>query len=247
MKVWKLATRVLFGCAVLALTLPLILLACGALPYKVYVVHTGSMSPAIPPKSAVIVREGDYRVSQVISYRTKSGVVTHRLIDMTGDVLRTKGDANRTADPSTISRAQVIGGVVAAPRMLGYWIVYFKNPAGLASLFLAVICAWLVYSLPADVAGVKARSRRRGYHRRSGGDTLVPRLVSAPHPAPRAPQPEEGLVFRCSGCHADFHSAEKLRAHLARYPRKKTRLPARDARWGFPVEFLPGSPWRKTT
>ena len=43
---------------------------------------------------------------------------------------------------------------MAAPRMVGYWIVYFKQPAGLASLFLAVICAWLVYSLPCRCGGL---------------------------------------------------------------------------------------------
>jgi signal peptidase len=198
-------------------------------------------------KSAVVVREGDYRIGQVISYRTSDGIVTHRLIGEAGGKLRTKGDANRTTDPSTITRAQVIGGVVAAPPMLGYWIVYFRNPAGLASLFLAVICAWLVYSLPADVAGVRMRAGRRGL--RSKSRAPAPQLASKQHPPSTAvtgsAHIEEGLLFRCSGCHAGFRSAEELRAHVAGYPRKKTPVPARDPRRGFPVELLPRSPWQK--
>jgi signal peptidase I len=233
-----------------ALVAGLVLLVSGVLPYKVYVVHTGSMSPTIPSRSAVIVREGDYGLGQVVSYRTDNGIVTHRLVGADGAKLRTKGDANRTADPSTISRAQVIGGVVAAPRMLGYWIVYFKNPAGLASLFLAVICAWLVYSLPADVAGARIRGGRGELHDRRS-ETRVPQLMPVPHAAPPrsqgSPQVQEGLLFRCSGCRAGFGSAEELRAHVERFPRRKTPVPARDARWGFPVELLPRSPWQKAT
>jgi hypothetical protein len=134
--------------------------------------------------------------------------------------------------------------------MLGYWIVYFKNPAGLASLFLAVICAWLVYSLPADVAGGRMRAGRREQYR-SGSTATAPQLATVPHPPPTpsrgSPQADEGLLIRCSGCHAGFHSAEELRAHMARYPRKKTPVPAREARWGFPVELLPREPWQKAT
>ena len=58
--------------ATLATLLVPLLVACvlalyltGAVPYRVYVVHTGSMSPTIPSRSAVVVREGSYHVGQV--------------------------------------------------------------------------------------------------------------------------------------------------------------------------------------
>jgi signal peptidase len=133
----------------LALVVPAVLLASGKLSYKVYVVHTGSMSPTIPPKSAVIVKEGVYRVGQVITFRTANGVVTHRLIKQNADgTLVTKGDANRTVDPGApLQPSQVVGGVVAAPRMVGYWLWYLKSPIGMASFVVTIICLWLIYSL----------------------------------------------------------------------------------------------------
>jgi signal peptidase len=237
---------------------PLLLLATRVLPYDVYVVHTGSMSPTIPSKSAVIVREGEYRVGQVISYHTASGIVTHRLIGAAGDgLLRTKGDANRTADPSTISASQVIGGVVAAPRMVGYWIIYFKQPAGLASLFLAVICAWLVYSLPSDVAALKPRRRPEPARRPSTplrppttqpgrSAPLAERLPAMTTPQ-REPVPEGMLVFRCSGCGATFPSGDELRAHLVQFGPPKPRQTRTARRHGIPVEFLPRTPWQRAT
>ena len=99
------------------------------------------------------MKKGVYHVGQVISFRSPNGIVTHRLIKRTAaGVLVTKGDANKTADPGTTTPAQVIGGVVAAPRMLGYWLQYLKNPAGLGSLFMLIVCFWLIYSTSAELA-----------------------------------------------------------------------------------------------
>ena len=137
----------------LVLIVPAALLASGKLPYQVYIVHTGSMTPTIPSRSAVLVKKGAYHLGQVISFRTQNGVVTHRLIKRGADgTLVTKGDANRTADPGSLRATQVIGGVLAAPRMLGYWLQYLKNPAGVGSLALTIVCFWLTYSIAVSVA-----------------------------------------------------------------------------------------------
>ena len=152
----------------LAFVVPTVLLATGVLPYKLYIVHTGSMSPTIPPKSAVFVQDGVYHLGQVITFESVNGVVTHRLIKRNADgTLVTKGDANRTADPGTVSPSEVIGGVVMAPRMLGYWLAYLKNPAGLASLFLTIVCLWLIYSTTTGYAERQQRAVARKAERRS--------------------------------------------------------------------------------
>lgn len=118
-----------------------------AAPYQVFAVRTGSMTPTIPPRSAVVVHEGVYHVGQVVSYRKDGGVITHRLIKLSPDgTFKTKGDANRTADPWTLPTSALIGGVVAAPPVLGYWLVYLKEPAGAASLVFGVLCLWLLWS-----------------------------------------------------------------------------------------------------
>ncbi|RKR73359.1 signal peptidase I [Frondihabitans australicus] len=123
-------------------------LATHALPYRVYVIHTGSMSPTIPSTSAVIVRTGEYRVGQVVSFETVDGVVTHRLTKIgPGGAITTKGDANSTADPYRLTTSAIIGGVVAAPRDLGYWLEFLKNPLGLATVLLGALVLWQIWSL----------------------------------------------------------------------------------------------------
>jgi len=124
----------------------------GSLPYRVYVVHTGSMSPTIPPESAVIVKEGEYRAGEVISFTEHGTVVSHRLVAINPDgTITTKGDANRTADPWHVPVSNVIGGVVAAPRHLGYLLMYVKTPQGGASILFAFLCLWQIWALSAEM------------------------------------------------------------------------------------------------
>jgi signal peptidase I len=130
----------------LALT-TFVLVGTGVVPYKVYVVHTGSMMPTIPPRSAVVVQENTYQVGQPISFYLNGSVVTHRLVGIRSDgTVDTKGDANATVDPWHVATSAVIGGVVAAPTEVGYWITYFKNPVGLASMLFVVFACWQMWS-----------------------------------------------------------------------------------------------------
>jgi len=138
----------------LMLLVPLLLLASfavlatGVAPYKVYVIHTGSMSPNIPSGSAVLVHEGHYRVGQVITFTEGGLTVTHRLVAINKEgLVTTKGDANPTNDPWHFPKSQIIGGVVVAPRYVGYWITYFRNPLGLVSVLLAAVALWQIWTL----------------------------------------------------------------------------------------------------
>ena len=134
----------------LALLAALLLVFTGALPYKVYVVRTGSMGNTIPPKSAVIVREGEFRVGEVVTFKVNGSPVTHRLLAIHADgTIDTKGDANRTMDPWHVPTSAIIGHVVAAPRMVGYWLIYLKSPMGIASILLFCLLIWQIVTFPA--------------------------------------------------------------------------------------------------
>ena len=122
------------------------------LPYRVYVVHTGSMYPSIPSESAVVVRENRYRVGGVVSFTEHGEVVSHRLIAIKPDgTIVTKGDANRTVDPWRVPASNIIGGVVAAPRHLGYLLTYMKTPEGGISILVTLLCLWQIWALAGDV------------------------------------------------------------------------------------------------
>ena len=105
---------------------PLVLTKVGVLPYRAYLIDTGSMTPTIPKWSAVLVRDGVYQKGQVISFQTPNGIVTHRLVVQNQDgTLGTKGDANTTIDPSFLPPDKVIGGVVANIPMAPFWLIVY--------------------------------------------------------------------------------------------------------------------------
>ena len=139
--------------AVLALYL------AGALPYRLYVIHTGSMSPTIPTGSVVLVREHRYQVGQAVTLRIHGTLVTHRLVAVNADgTIDTKGDADRSNDPWHARATDIVGGVVLAPHWLGYALVYLRQPAGAASIVLALLLAWQTWSL-AGLLGRRAPAR----------------------------------------------------------------------------------------
>ncbi len=120
----------------------------GAVPYRVYVIHTGSMSPTIPSRSAVLVREGRYHVGQVVTFREHGALVTHRLVAIHPDgTVDTKGDADRSLDPWHVRTSDIVGGVVLAPHLVGFALVYVRSPLGAASLLLAVLLVWQTVGL----------------------------------------------------------------------------------------------------
>jgi len=121
----------------------------GKLPYRAYLIHTNSMGQTIRPGSIVLVREHQYHVGQVISFRVNKGVVTHRLIAVHSDgTIITKGDANPTIDPWRASKANIIGGVVRTFPMVGYlWFFMFMTWQGPVSILLLLFFStmlWLI-------------------------------------------------------------------------------------------------------
>jgi signal peptidase I len=164
LKFLKISLLLLVPLSLLAL---LVVLVTGAASYRVYIIHTGSMSPNIPSGSAVLVHEGHYRIGQVVTFTEDGLTVTHRLeaINSSG-LVTTKGDGNATNDPWHVPKSQIIGGVVVAPRYVGYWITYLKDPLGLASVLLAALALWQIWSLTSR-EDPNAEVRRRPAHRRS--------------------------------------------------------------------------------
>src|SRR6185436_8586114 len=80
---------------------------------EVKIVKSGSMEPAIPTGSIVVVKpEHLYRKGDVITFGkdTKTDVpTTHRIIALNDDGTYTvKGDANEEADPNPVPRSTVI-------------------------------------------------------------------------------------------------------------------------------------------
>jgi len=119
---------------------------------RMYVVHTGSMVPSYRPGDLVLdgPAASGPRPGDVITFRHSdrtTDVVTHRVVAVSAAGITTKGDANRTADAWTIRPDQVRGRVRFALPYAGYAVVYFSQPAGIASVLTTFGGAMLLWTL----------------------------------------------------------------------------------------------------
>ncbi len=152
--------------------------------YRVYVVHTGSMTPTLRPGDAVLdgPPPASVAVGDVITFGVRSApdsVVTHRVDAVVADGIKTKGDANPAADVWTVKPSDIVGSKVATLPYVGYVLVYLQHPKGIASVIttaLALILLWQLFFPPTvpngdNGPGLQSASRRRraSTHRRRRG------------------------------------------------------------------------------
>lgn len=133
---------------------------------RVFSVQSGSMEPAVPLGSLVIVRpREDYQVDDVITVtgeRDAKQTVTHRVIEVLADEENdkisyvTKGDANEDPDPEPIDRRRVLGKVVFKLPYLGYPVAFAQTGPGFVSLII-VPATIIVYS---EVTSIKSEVGR---------------------------------------------------------------------------------------
>jgi signal peptidase len=125
-----------------------ILLIFSAFPiagnYKIFVVQSGSMAPAIKMGSLVIVKPAnDYKIGDVITfgpYSKTKAPTTHRIYDIKvvngQPVYITKGDANNTPDTREITKRDILGKVLFSIPYLGFAVAFAKKPLGFALIVI---------------------------------------------------------------------------------------------------------------
>jgi signal peptidase I len=152
-----LGTLILVG--VILVCLPMV--APRLMGYQIYDIVSGSMEPAIPVGSAVLVetvepasvQEGD-----IIAFWSGGSVITHRVVEnhtIEGEFV-TKGDANEGEDLTNTAYANLVGKVTYHVPMLGDFMSLLSSALGKIYLLALALCGVMFHIL----AG-RMRSRRR--------------------------------------------------------------------------------------
>lgn len=120
------------------------------------VVLTGSMSPAIEPNDIVLCRkQSSYAVGDIITFDAGGSSVTHRIVSVGEDGMRTKGDANNTEDAQPIKQSRVIGKVILVIPRLGAAVGFLKTPLGILCFLGAAV---LLFEAPEIVRALKEKT-----------------------------------------------------------------------------------------
>lgn len=141
--------------AVLAVCLPLSVPKL--LGYQVYDVVSGSMGPAIPVHSVVLVQPAapeELQPGEIVAYRSGSSVVIHRLVEnhiVEGELV-TKGDANAEPDPLKVEYAGVLGTVTAHIPFIGIYAGALNTLPGKLYAFGFIVAAAMLYLLAHELS-----------------------------------------------------------------------------------------------
>lgn len=148
--------KIIYYIVIAFIVLIAILLIVSVLPipgnYKVMIVQSGSMVPAIKTGSVVVVRPAsDYKIGDIITfgpYSKTKAPTTHRIYEMKVEggepIYITKGDANNAPDTREIKKADIVGKVLLSVPYIGYAVDFAKKPIGFA-LIIIVPAALIIY------------------------------------------------------------------------------------------------------
>lgn len=143
---WKWIATVMLSVSLLAVVLVL------ALGGSLRVVVSGSMEPTYRAGDVLVIRPvvGPILPGMVVSYQEDDKLITHRVMDVQGETLVTKGDNNLDVDPWQVRVSQVVGRPVLRIPLLGYLIQFIRTPLGWA-LFVIVPAVYFIVQSIVDV------------------------------------------------------------------------------------------------
>ena len=114
--------------------------------YTVFEVSTGSMAKTLEVYDVILVKiTKDVNENDIVTFKQDGELVTHRIMEINGDKIITKGDANNTEDEE-ITKDAIIGKVISVYPKLGIWAKVFSEPSVLISLFITLILIGLAIS-----------------------------------------------------------------------------------------------------
>ena len=109
--------------------------------YGIANVLSGSMEPTFSKGTLLLVKEEkQVEPGQIVVYQSGQELIVHRVIQIQGNLVTTKGDANEAADP-VFNVSQIKGVVVCWIPFLGSWVSFLKTPVG---IILLLVCAVLL-------------------------------------------------------------------------------------------------------
>ena len=96
--------------------------------YGMSVVLSGSMESRLSADDLVIIKATDnYKVNDIVLFQDGNSFVIHRIIEIDGDTVTTKGDANNVAD-EPIQKSQIKGVLVYDIAGFGAVVNILKQP-----------------------------------------------------------------------------------------------------------------------
>lgn len=116
--------------------------------FKPLVIISGSMEPILKVGGILYYENyniNDFKKNDILVYKSKNHIISHRIVDMTNKGFITKGDANKNIDSKIINNRILGKGTDFSIPYIGYYADYiFKHKYLLYSSILYVIIDYLI-------------------------------------------------------------------------------------------------------
>jgi len=129
----------------------------GGLPYDLYIVYGGSMSPAMKAGSLAVVAPVDpmaLAVGDIVTYRQAAGMslpTTHRIVGISEKegirYLRTKGDGNEVEDQGSVNAERIDGRLVFFVPWIGYLLSFVNTGTGRLMLIFLPLAGMMIHEI----------------------------------------------------------------------------------------------------
>ncbi len=121
--------------------------------YRLFVVLSGSMEPRVKTGSLVVVKQfPNYQKGDLITFADPvkpKETVTHRIFEVKeapwSAIYTTKGDANKTPDPTPVPAALVLGKALFVLPLIGFMVSFAKTQLGFIVL-IVVPAVMIIYN-----------------------------------------------------------------------------------------------------
>jgi signal peptidase I len=134
--------RKILGMAIVAI----ILILAAALVWQMHsqgisfkAVSSSSMEPAVPVGAVAVLSKADLsnlKAGDIIAFSSGNSTTIQRIIEVTPEGFRTKGDAEKEADPELIRKSEILGKVLFVVPDLGILGSFVRTPIGFAAMIL---------------------------------------------------------------------------------------------------------------
>ena len=92
-----------------------------------YQLSSGSMAPTLKTNDYILIMKTDnYKVGDIVTYKTGDKTITHRIIEINGDKITTEGDSNLGKDES-ITKEMIIGKTVIHGTFLNAFVIFLNK------------------------------------------------------------------------------------------------------------------------
>ena len=107
--------------------------------YSILSTETGSMSPIIEKGDIIIIKIGDeIKENDIITYKKDNVLITHRIEQIQGNTIITRGDYNNIQD-EPIEKSQVIGKAIHIIHNVEVWKKVFTDMHVIIPLVITII------------------------------------------------------------------------------------------------------------